>query len=147
MFGTPATPAFSFAGATGGLFGAQTPATQQSSAFSFSTGASFGAFGAQSTPAFGVQSSPSLFGAQNAPSLFGAQSSASIFGAQSAPAFGTPPALGFGNQPQQLQQQSLVTKDGKPLTHATAWDDIHTEGQKYLLELECVLISISDSFD
>jgi hypothetical protein len=45
--------------------------------------------------------------------------------------------------PQQQQQQQqpahyqvLITKENKPLVHSTAWDDIHPEGQKYLLELE-----------
>ena len=33
--------------------------------------------------------------------------------------------------------QALVTKDGKPLTHSTKWDDISPQGQHYLLELEC----------
>ena len=33
-----------------------------------------------------------------------------------------------------------MTKDGKPLTHSTKWDDISPQGQHYLLELECALI-------
>ena len=33
-----------------------------------------------------------------------------------------------------------MTKDGKPLTHSTKWDDISPQGQHYLLELECALV-------
>lgn len=33
-----------------------------------------------------------------------------------------------------------MTKDGKPLTHSTKWDDISPQGQHYLLELECATL-------
>ncbi|CAL8467152.1 g6688 [Coccomyxa elongata] len=126
--------------------------------------ASAGLFGAQPAQAFGAP--PSVFGAQSSPGFsgFGAPASSSafsfantggsLFGA-STPAFGTGGGGLFGQQQpaqfnalalipsQQAQQaqasaqyQVLITKENKPIVHSTAWDDIHPEGQKYLLELE-----------
>lgn len=68
------------------------------------------------------------------------QGGGELFG-QPAPAQSNPFALTPVPQAQQqqpsAQYQVLVTKDNKPILHSTAWDDIHPEGQKYLLELEC----------
>jgi hypothetical protein len=95
-------------------------------------------------------------GTTNAPSLFGGNQAAQPgpLTSFSGPAFGTAQPQGtfgstfsgaaFGAQPQQQQQQqqqvsgALSTKEGRPLTHATKWDDISPQGQAYLLELECV---------
>jgi hypothetical protein len=107
-----------------------------------------GAFGASSGSLFGSTATPSLFGGNQA-SQPGALStfSAPAFGAsQPQGAFGSSFSGGaFGGQPtQQLQQQqqqvsgALSTNEGRPLTHATKWEDISPQGQAYLLELECV---------
>lgn len=109
--------------------------------------------GLHAAGAFGAASTPSLF--SGAPASAGALSlfSAPAAGAaQSQPAFGSlfggAPAqqqqLGFGQQQaagaqgQQLpgSAAALLTKDGKPLSHATKWEDISPQGQAYLLELE-----------
>jgi hypothetical protein len=45
-------------------------------------------------------------------------------------------------QQQQQQQQAagqLVTKDNRPLTHSTKWDDLSPQAQQYLMELEKVI--------
>ena len=56
----------------------------------------------------------------------------------------------FGQQQQQQQQQqqasqyhTLVTKDNKPVVRSTAWDEMQPQGQNYLLEIECVLLTAS----
>ena len=36
-----------------------------------------------------------------------------------------------------VPSQALVTRDGKPLTQSTKWEDLSPHGQQYLLELEC----------
>lgn len=63
-----------------------------------------------------------------------------MFGQQT-PAQSNALALIPSQQAQQAQAsaqyQVLITKENKPIVHSTAWDDIHPEGQKYLLELEC----------
>jgi hypothetical protein len=41
---------------------------------------------------------------------------------------------------------ALSTKEGRPLTHATKWDDISPQGQAYLLELECVTHTLQSSW-
>jgi hypothetical protein len=41
------------------------------------------------------------------------------------------------HRPTQLLTRPQVTKDGKPLSHSTKWEDISPQGQAYLLELEC----------
>ena len=107
-------------------------------------------------------STPSLFGTPAASTGAISIFSAPAFGGQSQPAFGSTQFGGasqpqqqaglFGIQPQQQQQQqqqqggqlqsssaALTTKDGKPLSHATRWEDISPQGQAYLLELECAL--------
>ena len=99
-----------------------------------------GAFGAST----GTTTAPSLFGGNQAAQL--TTFSGPAFGAtQPQGAFGsTFSGAAFGGQPQQQQQQqqqvsgALSTKEGRPLTHATKWDDISPQGQAYLLELECV---------
>lgn len=133
-FGASSTPSFSFGGggsapslfggaSTGAvsLFGAattQAPAfsgPQSTPAFSFSTGA--GLFGAPgSSPAFGVSpatATPSLFGGQT-------QAGASVSNISSA-------------------NQQLVTKDNRPITHSTKWEELSPQAQQYLLELEKVI--------
>lgn len=74
------------------------------------------------------------------------QGGGGLFGQQQQQAPSTGGAFSFALAPQQQQQQGqgqplqyhvLITKDNKPVQHSTAWDDIHPEGQKYLLELEC----------
>ena len=116
--------------------------------------------GGVATPAFGAASSASLFGAAPTPSLFGAASSASLFGATPAPSLfgaastgamtsfgfqsGAPgtaaPSLfgGMAGMQQQQQQQvtALTTKDGRPITHTSKWDDLSPQTQQYLTELE-----------
>ena len=94
--------------------------------------ASTGALSIFSTPAFGAAQSQPAF----VSTLFG--------GTQQAQQQQQQPGL-FGLQPQQQQPQqqlqqsstALVTKDGKPLSHSTKWEDISPQGQAYLLELEC----------
>lgn len=44
-------------------------------------------------------------------------------------------------QQQQQQQQQLVTKDHRPVTHSTVWDDLAPQAQHYLLELEKLISS------
>ncbi len=108
------------AASTPSLFGAPAPSTGALSIFSGP------AFGGQSQPAFGS----TLFGGANQP-----QQQPGLFGIQPQ------------QQPQQQQQgpqlqsssAALTTKDGKPLSHATKWEDISPQGQAYLLELECAL--------
>ncbi|KAK9916411.1 hypothetical protein WJX75_002273 [Coccomyxa subellipsoidea] len=105
-----------------------------------------------STPAFGsaAPTSSSAFSfANTGGSLFG--SSTPAFGAggggmfgQPAPApsnpFALPPVPQAQQQQPSAQYQVLVTKENKPILHSTAWDDIHPEGQKYLLELEKLVL-------
>lgn len=94
-----------------------------------------------------------LFGAPVAStgtvSLFGGAATQPAFGSAFGTPFGTPqqpqqPA-GFGQQQPAVGYQagqfsaaaaSLVTTDGKPLSHATKWEEISAQGQAYLLELE-----------
>lgn len=88
---------------------------------------------------FGAASSASLFGAPaSTPSLFGAASSASLFGAAT-PAtslFGGQPAGALGAPVQQQSVTALTTKDGRPITHTSKWDDLSPQTQQYLSELE-----------
>lgn len=122
-------PLHAGAASTPSLFGAQ-PASSAS------------LFGAASTPSlFGAASSASLFGAASSGSLFGAASTPSLFGAASAGAlttFGAAPAPTlFGGQPVAAQQlTALATKDGRPITHGSKWDDLSPQTQQYLTELE-----------
>lgn len=124
---TPLLPAG--AASTPSLFGAQ-PASAAS------------LFGAASTPSlFGAASTPSLFGAASSGSLFGAASTPSLFGAASTGAlttFGAAPTTAlFGGQPAAGQQvTALATKDGRPITHGSKWDDLSPQTQQYLTELE-----------
>ncbi len=72
------------------------------------------------------------------------QGGGGLFG-QQPPAQSNALALIPSQQAQQAQAsaqyQVLITKENKPIVHSTAWDDIHPEGQKYLLELECACLS------
>jgi len=156
-FGAASAPAFGVAGAS------STPA---SSTPAFGAPASTPAFGAApspfgggvSTPAFSFASSSSLFGGNTAPAFgtspslgaFGAPQSSSQFGAPaSTPSlFGAAPTPSLFGAPQQAQQQQqqqqqaagqLVTKDNRPLTHSTKWDDLSSQAQQYLMELEKVI--------
>ena len=102
-----------------------------------------GAFGASS----GTTTTPSLFGGTQTaqPGALSTFSGSAFGAAQPQGAFGsTLSGAAFGAQPQQQPQQqqvsgALSTKEGRPLTHATKWDDISPQGQAYLLELECVM--------
>mmetsp|Transcript_16884 Transcript_16884/g.36726 ORF Transcript_16884/g.36726 Transcript_16884/m.36726 type:complete len:505 (-) Transcript_16884:129-1643(-) len=140
-------------GTTGGAFGGF--GATSTAAFSFSRPAS-----SATTSLFGAPqaSSAGLFGAAptSAPSLFGAPqaSSASLFGAPAASApslFGLPQAssaslfggsatfggLGFGAaQPQQPQRVGFLTKDGRPATYTTKWDELKPETQEELKRRE-----------
>ncbi|GAB4820454.1 hypothetical protein N2152v2_007500 [Parachlorella kessleri] len=170
---TPApssTPSFGFgsAAATPGFGAVSTPAFSAPSLFGAQPAASAPSlFGAAPAPAAGAASTPSLFGAASTPSLFGASSTPSFFGAQpasaaaaSAPSFGfgtgalvlassTPSLFGGSQQQQAAQQQqqqlaALVTKDSRPLTHTTKWDDLSPQEQQYLLELERKVVEFRD---
>lgn len=130
-FGAASSGGFSFGGASSPAFGASlTPVTGATSApsFAFATASAFGA----SPPLFGAASSTSFFGASSTPSLFGAPSPAAT------------PSL-FGGSPQQQQQQqstgtALITKDGRPVTHSTKWEDLSPQAQQYLQELEKIVV-------
>lgn len=116
-------PAFSFGSA---------PAAASSSAFGFSA-ASTSAFGAAaSTPAFGA-----AVPAASTPA-FGAAASQPAFqwgAAAAAPGmFGATPAGALGNASQMAS--CLVTKDNKPITHTTQWDELAPQAQQQLLLLE-----------
>eukprot|EP00887_Chlorella_sp_A99_P001526 scaffold8.g1526.t1 len=124
--GAVSTPAFAFPSSSSApsLFGASMPALGapvSSSAFNF----------ASSTPSlFGGASAPSLFGGAT-PSLFGAAAAPSPFGAP------TPGAL-FGQQQVAAAASAgaLLTKEGRPITHGTKWDDLAPQAQGLLLEVE-----------
>ncbi|PSC72685.1 Hydroxyproline-rich glyco family [Micractinium conductrix] len=159
--GGTSAPAF---GQSAPAFGAS-PFVASTPAFSAAAGGS-SLFGAASTPAFGAASTPSLFGAAPAasggglfgaastPSLFGAASSGGLFGTASAGALTTTaaPSFGFGQtgaapslfggaQPAAGQAvTALATKDGRPITHTSKWDDLSPQTQQYLSELEKVVV-------
>lgn len=100
---------------------------------------SFASQPASAPSLFGAASSASLFGAPaSTPSLFGAASSASLFGAATpAPSlFGSQPAGALGAPAQQQAVTALATKDGRPITHTSKWDDLSPQTQQYLTELE-----------
>jgi hypothetical protein len=165
-FGAPSAPAFSFGGASstpafgapaitpafgaapaGGAFGAS-PAPSpfggggvSTPAFSFASSSSL--FGGNTAPAFGASPSPGAFGATQSPSPFGAPASTpSLFGGAQTPSlFGAPQQTQQQQQQQQQQQAAaqLVTKDNRPLTHSTKWDDLSPQAQQYLMELEKII--------
>ncbi|PRW18350.1 nuclear pore complex NUP58 [Chlorella sorokiniana] len=155
LFGAASSAAAGF-GAAVPAFGASPSPFMSTPAFGASSASLFGAastpslFGAQPAPSaslFGAASTPSLFGAASTPSLFGAQpaSAPSLFGAASAGAlttFGAAPAPSlFGGQPAAGQQvTALATKDGRPITHGSKWDDLSPQTQQYLTELEKVVV-------
>jgi len=60
--------------------------------------------------------------------LFGATAGPSLFGGGQVTAA----------QPQHAQHAipQLVTKENRPVTHSTKWDDLSPQAQQYLLELE-----------
>eukprot|EP01026_Neomeris_dumetosa_P063946 TRINITY_DN6072_c0_g1_i6.p1 TRINITY_DN6072_c0_g1~~TRINITY_DN6072_c0_g1_i6.p1 ORF type:complete len:471 (-),score=66.93 TRINITY_DN6072_c0_g1_i6:238-1590(-) len=108
-------------------------------------------FGSSQT-AFGQSSQPSFFQGfgvsqpqQSTPSLFGQSSQTSLFGQPS-----QPQQFGFQPQPQFNQNFSvqlstgntLSQKDGQPIQYQTKWDEISENGQKFLLELEKILIQM-----
>lgn len=147
-FGQPA-PAF---GASSSPFGGvvATPAFGAASAPSlFGAASSPSLFGAASAPSlFGAASTPSLFGAAPSPGLFGAAPTPSLFGAAGGGAFGfqsgggaAAPSLFGAAQPAAGQQvTALTTKDGRPITHSSKWDDLSPQTQQYLTELEKVVV-------
>jgi nucleoporin p58/p45 len=145
-FGAPvSTPAFGAAPAGGGFGATPTPSlfgggAVSTPAFSFASSPSL--FGGNTAPAFGASPSPGAFGA---PSPFGAPASTpSLFGAtQTTSLFGAPQQTQQQLQQQQQQQAAaqLVTKDNRPLTHSTKWDDLSPQAQQYLMELEKIISS------
>ncbi|KAL4853430.1 ABC transporter G family member 7 [Chlorella vulgaris] len=143
---TGATPAFGAAPAssTPSLFGAASSAAFGQTAPAFAATSPFG--GGVSTPLFGAASSASLFGAASTPSLFGAGggTAAPAFGFQSSAAGAAPSLFGVA-QPGALmaaQQQvtALATKDNRPISHSTKWEELSPQTQQYLAELEKVVL-------
>ena len=135
LFGAAAAPASS-APPAGGLFGAApAPAAQWGAPPPPSSG---GLFGAPPPPASAA-----------APGGFLGMPPASASALFSAP----PPAPGlFGQQQQQQQPQAqppassvLVTKDGRPATHGTQWDELAPCGQDFLLGLERTVAGVREA--
>ncbi|KAL4432787.1 hypothetical protein ABPG77_008113 [Micractinium sp. CCAP 211/92] len=137
------TPAFG-AASSASLFGAaSTPAMFGAASSAAVSPFSFASQPASAPSIFGAASSASLFGAPaSTPSLFGAASSASLFGAATpAPSlFGSQPAGALGAPAQQQAVTALATKDGRPITHTSKWDDLSPQTQQYLTELEKVVV-------
>ncbi|EFN58397.1 hypothetical protein CHLNCDRAFT_56832 [Chlorella variabilis] len=132
-FGAASTPAF------GAASSAAAPAFGQAAPAFGAAPSPFG--GGVATPAFGA-SSASLFGATPAPSLFGGGPT-SAFGFQSSAAGASPSLFGAAaptvGAPSQ-QVTALTTKDNRPITHSSKWDDLSPQTQQYLTELEKVVV-------
>ena len=149
--------AFSFGNTAGTPGPTATPfATGTGSGTSF--GSSVGLFGSQNNTAFG-SSTPGqapAFGAASRPGMFGAASTPSIFGGAPSPPSGGgftftpssthsflnpssgPSGIGGTFQNQVHVQQQLLTKENRPISLSTNWDDLSPQAQQYLLDLECV---------
>lgn len=142
--GTPGQTATPFAtgtgsgtsfGTSGGLFG-----SQNTTAFGSSTPGQVPAFGAASRPGmFGAASTPSLFGGAPSPSSGGG---GFTFTPSSTHSFLNPPSapsgIGGAYQNQAQVQQQLLTRENRPISLSTNWDDLSPQAQQYLLDLEYV---------
>lgn len=152
-------------GTSGGLFGSQNNTSFGSQpAFGASTGQGTPGFGNTTpgqTPAFGAASKPGMFGAASTPSIFGGAAAGPSTSPHPAGGFsftpssthsflnpaGNPGAGGtFQNQASAQAHQQLITKDNRPISLSTNWDDLSPQAQQYLLELECVWCIFLETF-
>ena len=145
-------------GTSGGVFGSQNNTTfgsQPAFGATDSTGQSTPGFGTATpgqTPAFGAASKPSIFGAASTPSVFGGGAASPSpgggfsFTPSSTHSFLNPaggaPGIGGTFQNQQQANQQLLTKQNRPISRSTNWDELSPQAQQYLLDLEYVTLCV-----